>query len=77
MGRGASYQDIVRKLKALDARFQVFEHRGKGSHRMIYHPDINGEERSFPLPFHGNKTWIGPKMCAALKRRFALPDDFC
>ena len=41
-------------------RFQIFENRGKGSHRMIYHPDIGGRAASMPIPFHkGNDVRQG------------------
>ena len=52
------YREVERRLKQHDSRFQIFVTRGRGSHRMVFHPDINGKRRSYPLPFHGNKTHI-------------------
>ena len=29
---------------------------------MVYHPDVRGEKRHYPLPYHGDKTPILPGM---------------
>jgi hypothetical protein len=41
---------------------------------MIYHPDVNGCPRSFPLPYHRGRD-IGPGLLKGLIRRFELPLD--
>ena len=48
--RKRDYRFVVGRLRAYDGRFEVHERRGKGSHRMIYHPDIGGGKRYYPLP---------------------------
>lgn len=42
MPRPLKFREIVRRLKNYDSRFEFYEHRGKGSERIIYHPDIAG-----------------------------------
>jgi predicted RNA binding protein YcfA (HicA-like mRNA interferase family) len=51
-----------------------YSNRGKGSHRMIYHPNINGQPRSFPIPFHRGRD-IQKGLLKALINRFNLPND--
>ena len=76
MPRSRKYRDVIRDLVEHDARFQVLSRRGKGSHRMIYHPDINGRPASYPLKYHGDDTELGPGYLLDLIRRFNLPRDF-
>lgn len=66
--------EVFRILKRRDPRFQVFENRGKGSHRMIYHPDISGQKASFPVPYHKGQD-LRQGILRALLRRFGLPHD--
>lgn len=67
------YRHIVAKLREQDKRFEIHTRRGKGSHRMIVHPDIDGGKRHYPLPYHGSKTPIAPGMQKDLIRIFQLP----
>lgn len=67
---------MVDRLKKSDGRFEVFVSRGRGSHRMVFHPDIGGFKKSYPLPYHGDKTEIRPGMLSDLVRTFDLPPDF-
>jgi predicted RNA binding protein YcfA (HicA-like mRNA interferase family) len=57
-----------------DARFQFWHKRGKGSERIIYHPDINGQPQQIPLTFHKGQD-IGKGLLKAIIRRFSLPGD--
>ena len=66
--------DVIRILRDYDPRFCCFEHRGKGSHRMIFHPDIEGQKRSFPIPYHKWRD-LQKGILKALIRRFNLPPD--
>ena len=66
--------DVIRILREHDPRFQCFEKRGKGSHRMIFHPDIGGQKRSFPIPYHKGRD-LQKGILKALIRRFNLPAD--
>jgi predicted RNA binding protein YcfA (HicA-like mRNA interferase family) len=62
----------VRLLREHDKRFLVFENKGKGSHRMLFHPDIDGQPRSIPIPWHkGHDVSLG--VLRSIIRRFNLP----
>ena len=56
------YRYVVGRLRKHDSRFEIHIQRGKGSHRMIYHPDVEGNKRHYPLPHHGPRTAIAPGM---------------
>lgn len=71
--RPRKYRDLIRILKKHDARFVVHTRRGKGSHRMIYHPNIGGRAESFPVKYHGDDTELGPGYLRDIIRRFSLP----
>jgi predicted RNA binding protein YcfA (HicA-like mRNA interferase family) len=66
--------DVLRILKNHDPRFVIFKHRGKGPHRMIYHPDVNGKPASTPITYHKGKD-VGKGLLKAIIRRFNLPPD--
>ena len=70
-----TYRELVRILKDHDKRFQFIVRRGKGSHRMIVHPDIGGREASYPVKCHGGGTELSRGTIAAIARRFNLPDN--
>ena len=74
MPRPHKPDDVFRILREHDSRFVVFVNRGKGSHRMIFHPNIDGQKRSFPIPYHRGKE-IQRGLLKALIRRFNLPND--
>jgi predicted RNA binding protein YcfA (HicA-like mRNA interferase family) len=74
MPRPKKPQDVFRILREHDPRFEVFEKRGKGSERMIKHPNINGRKECYPITFHKGQD-IGKGMLKAIIRRFALPSD--
>jgi hypothetical protein len=50
------YREVQKRLMAHDSRFQFWSGRGKGSERIIYHPDIKGRPESIPVKHHGNNT---------------------
>jgi hypothetical protein len=70
------YSEVIRKLRKHDPRFVVWKNRAKGSERMIYHPDIGGRPKSYPLKCHGANTEIEKGHLKAIIRRFNLPADF-
>ncbi len=74
MPRPKKPQEVLRILHEYDAKFQFHTRRGKGSERMIYHPDVNGRPQCFPLTFHKGKD-VGKGMLSAIIRRFNLPSD--
>lgn len=63
----------MRALRAYDPRFVLFEDRGKGSERIIYHPDIDGRPESIPVKCHGMNTEIRKDAVSDIIRRFKLP----
>jgi hypothetical protein len=69
------FSKLISILKKYDDRFVVFPRKGKGSHQMLYHPDINGRAVSFPLVVHGKNPEIGKYYIGDLKRTSELPDD--
>lgn len=62
-------------LKEHDERFLVLHRRGKGSHRIIEHPDINGKRATIPMTFHKGKD-VSAGVLNSIIRRFGLPKDF-
>jgi hypothetical protein len=74
MGRPRKYREVVRILRKHDPRFEFWEDRGKGSERIIYHPDINGRPASIPVKCHGEGTELRRGVISAIVRRFNLPD---
>lgn len=70
------FRDLRRALRNHDRRFEIREQQGKGSHRIIFHPDVDGRPEKYPVPFHGNNTDLKPGWISGLRRRFGLPDDF-
>ena len=75
MPKPHKYRELVRILKDHDGRFQFISRRGKGSDRMIYHPNINGRAESFPVKCHGENTELSKGVMSDLIRRFNLPTD--
>ncbi len=74
MPKAHKYRNVIKKLKKYDSRFEIYINRAKGSERMIYHPDIKGNAKSFPITCHGNNTEIGKGMLKSIIRRFELPE---
>ncbi len=66
---------LIKKLIKHDPRFEINSNRGKGSERMIYHPDINGRPESYPFKYHGKSTELGRGTVSAIIRRFKLPHN--
>jgi hypothetical protein len=74
MPKPYSYRKLTKVLKAHDARFAFWENRGKGSERVIFHPDVEGRSESFPVKCHGEGTELRKGVVSAIIRRFKLPD---
>ena len=70
------YREVLKLLRDHDKRFQEYRERGKGSHRMIYHPDVFGSPASYPIPAHDDGSEINPVYLKGLVRRFNLASDF-
>lgn len=76
MPRPQKYREVIKKLRTRDEKFEILANRGKGSERIIFHPDINGRPESFPIKCHGEGTEIRVGILTALIRRFDLPRGF-
>jgi hypothetical protein len=70
-----TFRALVKKLKKHDPRLEAFSNRGKGSERIIYHPDINGRPESHPVKCHGENTELRKGVISSIIRRFNLPSD--
>lgn len=75
MPKPRKYRELVKILRSYDPRFEIWERRGKGSERIIYHPDIGGRPRSFPVKCHGENTELRRGVISAIIRRFDLPKE--
>lgn len=73
MAKTYKYRELIKALTEYDKRFKVFEARGKGSERMIFHPDIEGREASYPVKCHGDGTELRKGVISAIIRRFNIP----
>ena len=75
MSKTYKFRELVHKLNKYDKRFVFWERRGKGSERMIFHPDIDGQEKSIPVKCHGGNTEVHKYAINDIKKRFNLPPD--
>ncbi len=75
MARTLTFRQVRKRLTKYDRRFEFWERRGKGSHRIIYHPDIDGRPASFPVKCHGEGTELRRGVLGAITRRFKLPRE--
>ncbi len=73
MPRPKRFREVIAALKSHDARFEVWVNRGKGSERIIYHPDVSGRSESFPVKCHGEGTELRAGVLSGIIRRFKLP----
>ncbi len=73
MPKVKTYAFVIRRLKDIDPKFNIYKNKAKGSERIIEHPNINGKKRSFPIKCHGKKTNIYSGVLKAIIRRFDLP----
>ncbi len=73
MPKPLSYREVLKRLKNHDARFVAYT--GKGSERILYHPEINGRPESHPVKCHGEGTELRKGVLSSLIRRFSLPRD--
>jgi len=74
MPKTFSFDELIKLLQKFDKRFEIYSNKGKGSHRMLCHPDINGKAASYPLKYHGGKTEVKKGHLPAIIRRFNLPN---
>ncbi len=70
------YREVEKRLRKHDARFQFEPDRGKGSERIIVHPDVRGHKRQTSVKHHGNNTELKQDVLRGIIRRFELPKGF-
>ena len=76
MKKTCTARELLKILRKHDRRFELNKERGKGSHALIYHPDINGKEVSYFIPCpRGDKSIIGKGYMSDIKKLFNLPPD--
>lgn len=75
MPKTYSYRELLKALRKHDKRFFEKKAQGKGSHRTIHHPDVNGEPRQYTLKCHGEGDDIRNGHLPSIRRRFGLPND--
>ena len=75
MANPLRYNRLRRILRKHDARFEFLKNRGKGSHLLIYHPDIGGRAVSLPIPRHRANPEVDPGYIRDIIRHFSLPED--
>ena len=73
MPKPYKYRELVQALRRHDPRFEFWVNRGKGSERIIFHPDVNGRPESLPVKCHGESTELRKGVISAVVRRFKLP----
>ncbi|MCB9479440.1 MAG: type II toxin-antitoxin system HicA family toxin [Deltaproteobacteria bacterium] len=73
MSKTYKLRELEKILKDYDPLFEIIERRGKGSHRMIYHPNIDGCSVSFPVVGHGKNNDMKPYVIPQIIKRFKLP----
>lgn len=67
-------RDMLKRLRRVDKRFEVWEDRGKGSHRMLVLSTDEGV-RHYPFPCHDDGAEIGRHYLRDIIRYFDLPGD--
>jgi hypothetical protein len=76
MPRPKKFREVVKLLRKHDKRFEIHENRGKGSERIIFHPEApSGRSECFPIKCHGDGTELRKGVLVDLIRRFTLPKD--
>lgn len=76
MAKTYSYSKLTKLLLKHDPKFEIHIKQGKGSHRVLYHPDINGRAAAYPLKYHGEKTTVTIGHLSSIIRRFNLDKNF-
>ena len=49
MPKTYTFRTLEKSLRKHDKRFEFYKKRGRGSERIIYHPDINGRPEAYPV----------------------------
>ena len=73
--KSLTYRELVKRLHKHAPDFEVNSKRGKGSERMLYHPNIEGNSKSYPIKCHGEGVIMRKGSMKAIIRHFNLPKD--
>ena len=73
--KNLQYRDLVKILKNHDPGFSISKDRGRGSHRMSVHTDVDGGITPYPVPYHGEKKQIPHRMQKLIIHHFNLPES--
>jgi hypothetical protein len=65
---------MLKRLRTIDKRFEVWVDRGKGSHRMIV-LETGATKKHYPFPCHDDGTEIAPHYLRDILKYFDLPRD--
>ncbi|GAI08981.1 unnamed protein product [marine sediment metagenome] len=68
--RPLKYRELRKKLRDLRG---VQEKKGKGSERILYHPNINGKPAFYPVKCHGEGDELSKPVVRAARQRFNIP----
>ncbi len=75
MAKPYKFRELVKVLRKHDPQFEFWKNRGKGSERIIYHPDVQGRPESMPVKHHGDNQELRRGVISSIIRRFKLPKD--
>jgi len=64
------YRELRKKLREFGV--QEFRKRGKGSERMLHHPNINGRPVWYPIKCHGEGDELSKHIVRAARERFNI-----
>jgi len=64
------YRELRKKLRKFGV--QEFRKRGKGSERMLHHPNINGRPVWYPIKCHGEGDELSRHIVRAARERFNI-----
>jgi hypothetical protein len=73
--RPIKYRVLVSRLRKEYGVLEYEANRGKGSERVLYHPNINGKKESISVKCHGDGTELHRGSVKAILRRFNIDSD--
>lgn len=70
-GRPLRYRELLSRL----TRFGVQEIVKKGSRRILFKPDVEGRDQSYPIHPHSDNHEFASHIVRTILRRFKIPED--
>lgn len=71
-GHPVRYRDLLRCLKEFGVTEAV--RKGKGSKRMLFKADVEGQKQSHPIHPHNNNDEVHTHIVKTVLRRFKIPE---